>query len=604
MQAILSQVAKGSTMIARNLKDASVAKALEAAHRSALRAHGDAVANARSDPSPGNLQAFYDLLAAGIRDIHAVVVSRTSPQGQMAYDADALLNDIRAANTDSMLDYICEVDALVNNFRTLRGDVLFNEACSTGLLTGLLTGFVSRLNYHYQEKAVSYWNNVARMFTCDGPQRDALPNGLRRRLDEMIAQAGATNEIAPNFGALARFDGELRNEAADAAYANLARVCTADARSPLVRIMHVAADLYWVPASLLLLSHWDNSIRELRGGYVASQRRLTSTINHVSGDGDAHDERDDDEPDMAPVQTRAGPGAAAATGGGGVAGGSGIARGNSRRPGERDPVQRTRFDPRAIDRFERQADKVSAGARADVVALSDKMTRRIDDLERLFDKALARNAQAIELQDQRIKDRSAHLVQTLEKHLQNIAANTTDLRLAPPLKVTAAELGSLARTNQAATAAVAEAVGELAAVDAQISAVTRDRTSTLRVDADGFKLSHLPPNRFDAYSQDSKDIHAARDNVRGQAEFDKISDGPCVDCPHDARSQPHRRKHCPFHWSMGTDAVGTVDARLVERRRQTMKDNKDRLSRGEAMTMAVCEDTGDDDAECIACMHA
>jgi hypothetical protein len=267
-------------------------------------------------------------------------------------------------------------------------------------------------------------------------------------------------------------------------------------------------------------------------------------------------------------------------------------------------VQRTRFDPRAIDRFERQADKVSAGARADVVALSDKITRRIDDLERLFDKALTKNAQAIELQDQRIKDRSAHLVQTLEKHLQNIAANTTDLRLAPPLKVTAAELGSLARTNQAATAAVAEAVGELAAVDAQISAVTRDRTSTLRVDADGFKLSHLPSNRFDAYSQDSKDIHAARDNVRGQADFDKISDGSCVDCPHDARSQPHRRKHCPFHWSMGTDAVGTVDTRLVERRRQTMKDNKDRLSRGEAMTMAVCEDTGGDDAECIACMHA
>tara|TARA_B110000046_G_scaffold156960_1_gene168042 strand:- start:2176 stop:2295 length:120 start_codon:yes stop_codon:yes gene_type:complete len=36
MQAILSQVAKGSTMIARNLKDASVAKALEWATPSAL----------------------------------------------------------------------------------------------------------------------------------------------------------------------------------------------------------------------------------------------------------------------------------------------------------------------------------------------------------------------------------------------------------------------------------------------------------------------------------------------------------------------------------------------------------------------------------------
>ena len=238
MQAILLCLAEGSKMVARNIKDVSVAKALEAAHKTTTQKYGHSVAAARQDPSPLNLRAFADYCAAGLRDVRAVLVNRTSPQGQMAYDADALMAEVREANADSMLDFICMVDTAFNNYRTLMGDALLFEACSTGLLTGFLTGFVSRLSTHYQDKAVMYWNNVARMFMCDGPQRDALPPGFRRRLDELIAEAGATNDIAPNFSALARFDGQVHDERSVAAYANLAQVCAADARSPLVRVMH------------------------------------------------------------------------------------------------------------------------------------------------------------------------------------------------------------------------------------------------------------------------------------------------------------------------------------------------------------------------------
>ena len=116
----------------------------------------------------------------------------------------------------------------------------------------------------------------------------------------------------------------------------------------------------------------------------------------------------------------------------------------------------------------------------------------------------------------------------------------------------------------------------------------------VKLDAAGFKLGHVPPNKWDDISPDMKVVYEARDRIRTDLEYEAIGDRTCTNCPADGFNMPHRQKHCPLDWGSGTSGAKVLPPNVVSQRVRRVADNMDRMKQGQpAMMLAEAEECDD-----------
>ena len=170
---------------------------------------------------------------------------------------------------------------------------------------------------------------------------------------------------------------------------------------------------------------------------------------------------------------------------------------------------------------------------------------------------------------------------TLDKILQNLAANATDLKHATSLKDAAASAHHTARRIEAGAP-----VG-----DATVAAVAARERRPAPVDADGYKLFDKKVNNFDTFSPEVKGIYARRDKVTTKQQFEQdIAHRPCRNCPPDAWNMPHREGVCTVTWGSSTEAASKMPPSAHERRKQRVRDNIDKLENGEPATTYMLDE--------------
>ena len=244
---------------------------------------------------------------------------------------------------------------------------------------------------------------------------------------------------------------------------------------------------------------------------------------------------------------------------------------------------------RLLRRFETVGTGVTSAIRGDLNKVDEKIGGRIDKLDaRLSSAVESFRASHDKTKAQGLREH-AHFLQTVEKLIQNLANQATDLKHAAPMQTLASELGAKARAVESAnlSAAVNEPPPLLAA--AQAGSRTRGREP----DPDGFKLSHLPANNFDNYSPQLKAIYLARDNVATSEQFQAIGDRTCVNCAADAPNMKHREKHCTTAFGTCPEAQVKLGKVRAARAQQRVLTNFDRLVAGKPATayalLAVAE---------------
>jgi hypothetical protein len=151
----------------------------------------------------------------------------------------------------------------------------------------------------------------------------------------------------------------------------------------------------------------------------------------------------------------------------------------------------------------------------------------------------------------------------------------------------------------------------LAALSAGMNAAEASGRQRPRDDT-GLKLTHLPENDFDAFSDEVKGLYRDRDNVHNKADFLKIARRLCTNCPKDQRNMPHEEIHCPQTYMSTRESEAKLGKVRVTRGQQRLHDNMARLKSGKpANTFAVLLEVANamDDAgmagggHADACLH-
>ena len=371
------------------------------------------------------------------------------------------------------------------------------------------------------------------------------------------------------------------------------RVLEQDSHGLAVRMLHVPADLHWVSSAGLLPYYWRNFIRNLLGGYTRTIRPPPTTlfmtdaqsISHVSeADDDDEQSDEDDDAGVFAAQTRQSRDRRPPDGSAGSGAGTSRDRrqdGSASAGAGTGAPRRARIDPHALERWGARADKVTDTMKGELERAEERMAKRTDTLHEQFKEGLAKAQAAMAAQSEQQRENSAHLHRTLEKILQNIAANASpELQKAP----------AVAAAVDAARAAARVAETHYTAADPrsqlEVYAMTRDR-APMRVDSEGFKLGHVTPNRWGDLCDDMKGVYESRDRVVDEPGYMAIGDRCCTNCPPDAPNMPHRQKSCPFDWRPGKAGEAKLAPAIVSRGRQRVRDNIHRLKAGQPAILVV-----------------
>jgi len=294
MSAITRKLVTSNSLLASMLNDSGTKDSLDQAHRATTREFGHWLEEAKLDPSPRNLDLFYDYLAVGALNIRASV-SRTSALGELQQDAMLLNNYVTTVPIASEMDYVSHVDQAFSMNQQLQGEAMVHQMQKNGMLTQLLPTFVSRLDPRLRDRALEFWNGVAHAWKKDGPFRDNLPAYLRARIDAHLTLHREVNQLSPALERLEAFD---RQPAAVGMLAVAARELENDANAASVRMLHVAADLHWVAPAGILATYWRTFVRTLQGGYTRSVCTPPSELFELStselGNGPTKSYSDDD----------------------------------------------------------------------------------------------------------------------------------------------------------------------------------------------------------------------------------------------------------------------------------------------------------------------
>ena len=571
MSALMRKLTSSNSLLSTQLNDTGTKDSLNQAHNATLREYGHFLEAARLDGTPRNLDLFYDLLAAGALNIRACI-SRTSALGELQSDAAWLLNYISTVPSDSEMDYVCYVDAAFSTSMQLEGEAMTHRMCVNGMLTSLLPTFVGRLSSRLKDRALEFFNDVARSFKQDGPFRNALPAHVRTRVDTHLSLHREVNQLAPRLDRMEAFEGPASRHGQ---MARALQILEQQSHGLAVRMLHVPADLHWVASSGLLPYYWRNLIRNLLGGFTRTIRPPPSTLfmsDATPGADDApadHDE-DNDDAGVFATQTRQSRDRDAAAGAGG---------GAPRRP---------RFDPNAMERWGARADKVTDTMKTELERVEARLAKHTEALRESFEASLAKNQAATIAREEQLRENNSHLHRTLEKILSNISIHAApELQKAP----------ALTDAVNAARSAARVAETHLAAVDPhtqlEIYAMQRDRTP-MKLDSEGFKLGHVNPNRWNDINDDMKGVYAARDGVSDEAGFKGLGKRCCTNCPIDAPNMPHRQESCPFDWRGGKAGEAKLAPAIVSRGRQRIRDNVQRLKAGQPAILVVeCDSDGE-----------
>ena len=276
MAALLAKHLAANPLVAAQMADQTIMESLANAHRLTLAEFGDAIERARNDPSRDNIDDFYDLIAMGALNVRASA-NGTSAVGELQSDADVLIQFVTTVLIESHLEYGCQVNDAYTKMRQMLGSHTTYKMMAMGMVSQLLPIFVGRLSPYLRDRALEYWNSVAREFRYDGPLRDVLPALLRDRLDSHLSLHREVNASAPAMMSLARV---MSLDEVD--MRQVTRVMQSESSGSTVRIIHVPADLYWVAPTGILLSHWDSFMRHLLGSHVKSIKPAPSSIFGLS----------------------------------------------------------------------------------------------------------------------------------------------------------------------------------------------------------------------------------------------------------------------------------------------------------------------------------
>ena len=269
------------------------------------------------------------------------------------------------------------------------------------------------------------------------------------------------------------------------------------------------------------------------------------------------------------------------------------------------PARKARFDPNALDKWSQQAVKVQESLQGELSKLDDKFAKRVEALAEKFEKALSKTADVMAERDMRQRDHSAHLQRTLEKMMQTVAANVTDLKHADPIRDSIAELKSAPQrpptvslpVPPSTTLAVMEAPVDPTAYHQMLLALRHNRP--LKTDAEGFKLGHVTPNEWEDINDDMKGVYAHRDRITTAQGYNAIRDRLCTNCPPDSANMPHRVRSCTLDWRSGKAGAAKLPEAASARGRQRVKDNLERLKHGQPAILQISVDI--EDSECVDC---
>jgi len=265
---------------------------------------------------------------------------------------------------------------------------------------------------------------------------------------------------------------------------------------------------------------------------------------------------------------------------------SSLAGGVRRSPGGGHP--RTRFDPQAVDKFQHKADSSVDKIEKLIASQTDKISKEVSALREDFQAKLDGMREGQRRGGERQKQELSQIVETLQKAVTNLASHTTDLKHATPLKTAADELKqaskTLTREMVAAVQQAKECLDQGDDVGALLAAQRVEQASDKM-----WKLTKFPKNKYSQFSSDLKQVYASRDNVRSEADFEKIAEELCHNCEADAPSMPHQVCRCPFDHENSNkpevnDAQKSPMARLrTIKRRQQLKEQAEDLMKGKKL---------------------
>lgn len=521
-------------------------------------------------------------------------VYRTSPRGVLHAEANELVQRVQRAPMNSQLDFIVDVDNWWSDATSLWGKTQTMHLNATGTgVTQFLTVFVARLDPSMQDRALTYYNAILHSY-MNMPE-DRRPSSIRKALSDLNAQSMSICPERPDHMYLFKHPANTDDVEPRMAVQS-AQMLMADEEGPRssIRFLTNPDDLHVIQACGIGISHWRTLIARLIGGY--SRLQFTPVSNGLfiatpTSPAGLHavDVAKDQDRQEGGSQWSEHEDVLAVTRAGGQR--SGRTDANFTRTSQvksegndGEASKRVRWDPQAADKIMRAAADTQAAMKADMGRLESKIESRAATLEERINKEVSRMERGMDKMSRRSMDEYAQFLRTSEKLLQNVATHATDLKQATAMKDTAARVAAKARsieTQENAPTLLADTASSDAipvqVAAAQVSGRQRGRT----IDENGMKLSHVPPNNFDEFSDQVKGMYRYRDNVTDKAGFEAIAKRVCMNCPRDAFNMPHEELRCTLTYATQQSAEKNIGKARAVRNQQRVADNIERLRNGQ-----------------------
>ena len=578
-----------------------------------------------------------DCIAEGLATVRAVL-TKTSVHAILRSEALRLQRFVSDTPIETYASYVADVDNAWTHAISLWGRRQTLNLCSYGTLSQLLPSFLRRLDDSRRDHAIRYLNAVLHEF-IDTYEREGLPTYYKKIIEQLLNSSSPIVCPEQRNERDHRMIHEVLGGPSDTTYnIGVFNSTMKSGRHVENRIITVPDDC-WVFAELgCLFTRW----RALIGRLMGNESRIRTTVvspnvfeidvhlginNLGTGtsssayDGDfQNDEEDQSDSDsdedggttgLMPV-TRARSGDKPP---------SSVIRQPNQQP--RDRPKKTRFvdGERIVDKMQKATETVGDRLGKEVArdtARREKVAEKMENIEhrlndgisksnalheKQIEKALAKAEQTREdlqrgmqdLKDQirrdserahtRNREELAHMARTQEQIMRNVAANASDLKHASELSQSATELGRNARawergatmpTNPSAPPKPAMTASEN--TKSTISAVLKRRTDV--TPSNGLKLTHLPDNNYNEFSEPVKSLYKTRDGVHSSAEFIAIGDRICMNCDVNSRLMPHPEKVCPLIYSSTKAADEKLGQVRASRSRARLTQNMDRLKKG------------------------
>ena len=549
-------------------------------------------------------------ICSGLAVIRATL-TRTTLIDCLTREAAQLVDRVARIPADSQMEFMAAADDDFTNNITLwgfeQGYILVQE----GALTNLFPTLIRRLNSVNQARAMEFFNGLVRDILNN--ESVATPR-MYRAIKEKLEVFGRARPSLPSFSA---FNSDPERSSTDMVALQERIERRHSASAGYLQILSTPEDLGFLAKAGILFAYWRPFMDRMLNGYISRQPASATPATGLyaseaeeppgpDADGDL-----DDEVDMMPLTRRQ------------QAEGSATPQDAPPRPqgGPQSSAPSRPRRPPSVTFARDTADKLTAASEKSTAQVKQLLEQLQESMSTMVDKklgaAMTRSEKNEEMLSRRLTalqerisasadrhaDEQAQMLRTAQKLLKNIADQTSDLRHAPTVRDGATALGAMA--DKATTKiATAPQTPTIAAVDAgcrhcgPASILAAFQARARKVDANGMKNSHVPPNDFDEYSAEYKQVYADRDGVRTKREFEeKVAHLVCTNCPPDAPNMPHDHAHCPSSYMTTKAAQNKMGEARVVKARQRVKDNMTRLKGGQPLAsfLAMAADSTDDD---------